>query len=201
MTRGISVEMAKTANATAMPEADHEDAWVVTIRRDEGLHFGTEMVSVESLPEIMKQTPRNRSANLYIKADARVPFSRVEKVLQIARNAGFHAPVLLTKQPDVPALGKLVAPKGLQVFLGDPTHDAVSVEVTRSAQYAPEVMVNDQPVHLSDLQSALNQALRNQKERFVVLKVDGQLPFAQVAQIIDAGTSLQAKVVVSTPTF
>jgi len=201
MTKGVSVQMAKTANATTVPEADNEDAWVVTIASDGQLYFGIKPVTASELIEQMKVTPRHRDQNLYVKSDARTEFESVEKVLVVARTALFSAPVLLTNQGEVPALGKLVAPKGLQVFMGDPMPDAVSVKVTRSAQAAPEVTVNDQPVHLSDLQSALNQALRNQKERFVILKADRQLPFAQVAQLIDACTSVKAKVILPTSTL
>ena len=201
MTKGVHVQMAKTANATAVPEADNEDAWVVTISSDGQIYFGVKRVMASELFEQMKAMPRQRDQNLYIKSDARSEFENVERVLSAARTDFFSAPVLLTNQGEVPALGKLVAPKGLRVFLGDPRPDAVSVEILRSGQSAPEVMVDHQPVHLPDLQMALNQVLQQQKERTVTLTADGQLPFAQVAQIIDVCTSVQAKVILPIPTL
>jgi len=200
MTRGVSVAMAKTANATTVPEADNEDAWVVTIASDGQLYFGVKPVTASELAEQMKVTPRHRDQNLYVKSDARTEFENVEKVLAAARGNLFSSPVLLTNQGEVPALGKLVAPKGLQVFLSDPMPDAISVEITRSRQSAPVITVNHQPVHLPDLQMTLNQALQQQRERLITLSADGQLPFAQVAQIIDVCASVQAKVILPIPT-
>ena len=199
MTRGVSAQMAKSTNATPVPEADTEDAWVVTVTADGQLYFGVKPVSSAELMDVMKSTPRRRDQNLYIKADARAPFGQIEKVASTARTDFFSAPVLLTNQAEVPALGKLVAPKGLQVFLTDPVPEAILVEISHSRQSVPEVKVNHQQVHLADLQTALNQGLQKQKERVVLLKVDGQLPFAPVAQIIDACTSVQAKVMLPVP--
>jgi len=192
--QGISVKMATTSNATPMPEADNNDAWIVTVTSDGRFYFGTRPVTSAELSEVMKVTPRYRDQNLYIKADARSPFADVEKALAIARTNLFSSPVLLTTQPETPALGKLVAPKGLEVSFSSPGASTTLVEVSKSGQSAPEVRVDNQDLHLPDLQRALNQSLQKQKERIIVVKADGQLPFAQVAQVIDACTSVKAKV-------
>src|SRR5579862_4456951 len=98
MTRGISVQMAKTANATPMPEADNEDAWVVAITADNRLFFGTKPVTPQTLTEEMTATPRHRDQNLYIKADARTMFGNVVNALKSAKIDGFQSPALLTNQ-------------------------------------------------------------------------------------------------------
>jgi biopolymer transport protein TolR len=193
--QGVSVQMAKTANATAMPEADEEDAWVVAITADGRLFFGSKPVTPESLTEEMIKTPRRRDQNLYIKADARATFGNVQNALKSAKVDRFEAPVLLTNQNETPSLGKLVAPKGLEVLLTSALSEVVAVEVHNSAQPRPAVTVNDQEVALPDLQTALNQALQGKNNRVLQVQADNTLPFAQVAQVIDVCSSVKAKVV------
>ena len=198
LTKGVSVQMAKTANAIPMPEADNEDAWVVAITADGRLFFGVKPVTPESLTEEMKKTPRHPDQNLYIKADARTYFGNVENVLKSAKVDLFESPVLLTNQNETRLLGKLAAPKGLEVLLTSPSSDTVVVQLHNSGQPRPAVTVNDQEIALSDLQTALNQALQGRSERIVHLQADDNLPFAQVAQVIDACNSVKAKVVIRT---
>ena len=101
------MQMAVTNNATPMPEADKQDAWIVAVTAPGQMYFGTEAVSAEQLSEEMKSHPRNRTAKLYIKADARAPYSTVKKTLQAAKEVMFDNAVLLTKQPEAPALGRV----------------------------------------------------------------------------------------------
>jgi biopolymer transport protein ExbD len=198
MRQGVSVQLAPTSNATPMPEADSEDAWIVAITAGGGMYFGTEPVTPASLADEMKARPRNRDAKLYIKADARASFGDVEKVLNVAKPDLFESAVLLTNQNETSALGKLVAPKGLEVLLTLPTSDAVSVELHNSAQPRPSLKVNLREIAASNLQTALNQSLQNRTDRVVEIRAEGSLPFAQVAQVIDACTSVKAKVVLLT---
>lgn len=198
LTKGVSVQMAKTANATPMPEADNEDAWVVAIAADNRLFFGTKPVTPEALTQEMMATPRHRDQNLYIKADARASFGNIENTLKSAKIDGFESPVLLTNQNETPSLGKLVGPKGLEVFLTSTPADAVLVQLHNSGQPRPAVKVNDQEVTLPDLQTALNQALQGRTDRVVQLRADDSLPFAQVVQVIDACSSVKAKVAIVT---
>ena len=198
LTKGVSVRMAKTANAAPMPEADEEDAWVVAITADGRPFFGAKPFTSESLLEEMKKTPRRRDQNLYIKADARTNFGNVANVLKAAKVDLFEMPVLLTNQNETPSIGKMVAPRGLQVLLTSTASDSVLVQMHNSGQQRPAVMVNGQEVALPDLQTALNQALQGKSERVVQLQADDNLPFAQVAQVIDACISVKSKVFIST---
>jgi biopolymer transport protein ExbD len=198
MRQGVNVQLAPTSNATPMPEADNEDAWIVAVTADGRKYFGTQPVTPASLSEEMRARPRNREAKLYVKADARATFDDVEKVLNAAKSDLFESAVLLTSQNETPALGKLVAPKGLEVLLTSAPSDAVVVEVHNSVQPRPSLKVNHQEVAPSNLQTTLNQALQNRSERIVKIKAEGSLPFAQVAQAIDACTSVKAKVVLPT---
>lgn len=195
MRQGISVQMAKTANATPMPDADNEDAWVVAVTSDGRLFFGVKPVTPESLAEEMKTIPRHRDQSLYIKADARASFGNVDKVLNAAKRDLFESAVLLTNQNETPALGKMVAPKGLEVLLTSAPSDAVVVELHNSGQLRHALKVNNQEIAWSDLQTTLNQSLQNRSDRIVEIKAEGSLLFAQVAQLIDACSSIKAKVV------
>lgn len=198
MRQGVTVQMVVTSNATPMPAADNNDAWIVTITADGGLYFGIDPVDADGLKNEMTVHPRKRDAKLYTKADARAPFGAVEKVLEIGRTVYFESAVLLTSQNETSALGKLVAPKGLEVLLTSAPSDAVVVELHNSAQPRPSLKVNNQEIAPSNLQTALNQSLQSQKDRVIEVRADGSLPFAQVAQVIDACTSVKARIVLTT---
>jgi biopolymer transport protein ExbD len=193
--KGVSVQMAATGSATPMPEADNQDAWIVTITADGKLYFGADPVDAGGLMNDMKIHPRKRDAKLYIKADARAPFNSVEKVLEIGRKAYFESAVFLTKQNETPALGKMVAPQGLEILLTSAPSDAVVVELPNPDQSQASLKVDNREVARANLQNALNQSLQNRADRIVEIKAEGSLPFAQVAQVIDACASVKAKVV------
>lgn len=194
MRQGLSVQMAKTANATPAPDADNEDAWVVSVTADDRLFFDVKAVSQQGLIEVMKVTPRHRDQDLYVKADARTSFGNVRQILKAATVAGFGSAILLTNQNETPALGKLVAPKGLRVLLAAAPAQPVVVQLRDSGEKVPKLVVDNREVMISDLQSALNQALQNRSERLVDLQADDNLLFATVAQVIDAISSVRAKV-------
>jgi biopolymer transport protein ExbD len=162
------------------------------------MFFGTEPVSPASLSDEMKARPRNRDAKLYVKADARASFGDVEKVLNAAKSDLFESAVLLTNQNETTAIGRLVAPRGLEVLLTSAPSDAVVVELHNSAQPRPALKVNNQEIAWSNLQTGLNQSLQNRRDRIVEIKSDGPLPFAHLAQVIDACTSVKAKIVLPT---
>ena len=198
--KGISVEMAVTANATSMPAADDANAWVVAVTRDGALFFGTEKFTPDGLSETMKSRPRNRDQKLYIKADARAPFAEVQRVLQAGRTVWFDAAVLLSSQPEQAAPGTIVPPKGLEVLVGAPSGaEAVVVEVSRSDRPAPRLTVNGADVSEAALSETLKRALSNGSGKLVALKVDGQLTFSQVAHVIDACRGAGVKVAVDIP--
>ena len=195
--KGVSVEMAVTNNAGPMPAADERNAWIVAISAEGQIYFGTEGVTPEQLLEKMKTHPRNREAKLYLKADARAPYATVLKTLQVAKAAMFDGVVLLTKQAEAPPLGVMVPPKGFDVLLDSPASSAV-VRVSRSGQKTPELKVNDATISFANLQSALNQALQNRGEKVVVVTADPQLPFSDVAHVIDAVRSVGAQAALPT---
>ncbi len=202
MQRGVSVQMPVTGHATSMPEADQNDAWVVAVTADGSLSFGADAMTPEGLADWMKTHPRNREAKLYIKADARAPFASVGQVLEVGRQALFEAPVLLTSQREPTAAGTVVPPNGLEVLIAPSLPAgtvATVVQLLNSGQQRPLLRVNGDEISWSALESTLRQHFQKGDEKVVLLKADGQLPFADVVHVIDTCHSAGAKVILATP--
>jgi biopolymer transport protein ExbD len=202
MQRGVSVQMPVTANATSMPDADHNDAWVVTVAADGSLYFGADLMTREGLADWMKTHPRNREAKLYIKADARAPFASVEQVLEIGRRALFETPVLLTSQRESIAPGTVVPPNGLEVQINSALPAgavATVVQLLNSGQQRPLLKVNDDEISWSALEDRLRQHFQKGDEKVILLKAGQRLPFGQVVHAIDVCHSTGAKVFLPTP--
>ena len=116
MQRGVAVDLPVTRSAVAIPEADKEDALVVAVTRNGDVFLGTDRTSVAALPQQIKSAVSNRSAKvLYIKADARAPYSTVVSILDSLDPLGLRKFVLLTAQVGSEKAGTLVPPKGLEM--------------------------------------------------------------------------------------
>jgi biopolymer transport protein ExbD len=197
MQKGISVQMAASRHAAPMPEADLENAWVVTVTTDGRIYFGVEAVTPETLTRQMQIRPRNRAAKLYVKADAGAPFSSVRQVLYAARVDLFDDVVLLTSQPEpaqpntiVP--GAIVPPEGLEVWIGTEAGSNLIAVQIGSADGSATLKINNQPVAPAMLQSRLGHIFDDRGGRVVVLTAAGDVPFAQVVRAIDASRAAGA---------
>jgi biopolymer transport protein ExbD len=203
MRRGVSVEMARAQNAQSWPQADDNDAWVVTVDNAGQLYFGVDPVTTEELKQWMIQHPRRRDQKLYIKADARASYASVEKVLEAARGAEFSQPVLLVNQPDASATpGTIAPPKGLEVVVGSQTDSVATgtiAELTLSGQHQPLLKINDDEIPWSALGETLKQQLQKADNKVVLLKTAGRLPFAQAVYAIDNCRAAGATVYLAEP--
>jgi biopolymer transport protein TolR len=170
--KGISVGLPVTSNAVPMPDADQEDALIVSVTEDGPVYFGVEQISPAGLAEKVKGGLSSRTEKkLYVKADARTPYANVVKVLDALRTAGVEAPNLLTSQPDSPEPGTLVPPKGLEVLVGRPSGSGPTVvQVLNSGQRWPTLKINDEQVPWAALQSTLRQLFQNGSERVVLVE-------------------------------
>ena len=120
--RGVSVQLAVTSNAVAVPNADNQDALVVALTADGTTYLGVNPLSTSALADSVRNilATRNEKA-LYIKADARVPYARLVAVIDAVRNAGVVGLTLLTAQQDSADQGRrLAAPKGLEMRVVTP---------------------------------------------------------------------------------
>jgi biopolymer transport protein ExbD len=119
MQPGISVEMPVTKNATPVPDADGDDALIVTVTDGGAVYIGVRPVDLDVLTDELDGSLSNRvERKLYVKADARTAYANVVRVLDAARAAGVEAPILLTTQRDRLEPGAYVPPRGLQAVVG-----------------------------------------------------------------------------------
>jgi len=196
--KGVSVQMAPTSNASPMPDADNQDAWIVVVTADSNLYFGIDPVTPSQLANKMKRRPRRRNQNFYLKADALASFAAVRQVLVTAHEMYFDNAILLTAQSNSAAPGTVVSPQGLDVLL-TPSSDSSTtmVQLTKAAQQEPTLQVNRRQIPQSNLKNLLTQLLQARSEKVVVLKTDGPLSFADVVHVVDTCHSAGAKVVLA----
>ena len=98
--KGISVDMPKVNNPEQMPDADKEDALLVSITRDGKVYFGSDQIQdVDNLTGKVKDRLANKQdKRVYVKADMRARFGSVVKVVDSVRAAGVDDLGLLTDQ-------------------------------------------------------------------------------------------------------
>jgi biopolymer transport protein ExbD len=115
--RGVSVQMAVTRNAVAVPNADTRDALVVALTADGTAYLGGNRLEAPALADTIKSILSTRNEKtLYIKADARVPYARLVEVIDAVQRSGVERLTLLTAQQDAADQGKRpVPPKGLEM--------------------------------------------------------------------------------------
>jgi biopolymer transport protein ExbD/biopolymer transport protein TolR len=96
---GVSVDMAKVNNPESMPDADKEDALLVSIMRDGTVYFGTDKLPADQLTGKVKDRLASRvDKRVFVKADARARFGSVVEVVDNVRAAGVDQLGLLTEQ-------------------------------------------------------------------------------------------------------
>lgn len=196
---GISAELPATRYAAAMPDADQEDALIVTVTEDSRLYIGENPVHPAALGEEVKTSLSNRTdKKLYIKADARTLYGNLETVLVAVGTAGVRALILLTSQRDSSQAEALVAPQDLEVLLV-PLLSAGSepsvLELLDSGERWPTLEINHEKLPWAALESRLSRLLENRAEKVVVVKADARLPLARVVDVSDLCPSLGAQVV------
>jgi biopolymer transport protein ExbD len=115
MQEGISVELARTRSAVPVPDADNQEALIITVTDSGELYFGIDPVTPEALTEKLNALPSQHT--LYIKSDARAPYASVVKVLDAAHAAHVVSVTLLTNQPKTTQAGTAVSPEGIEMEL------------------------------------------------------------------------------------
>jgi biopolymer transport protein ExbD len=82
-----------------MPDADKEDALLVSVMRDGTVYFGTDKLPADQLTNKVKDRLANRvDKRVFVKADARARFGSVVEVVDNVRAAGVDQLGLLTEQ-------------------------------------------------------------------------------------------------------
>jgi len=99
LSKGVSVDLAKTRNPIAMQAADKSDAIIVAVTRDGKTYLNTTQMPPEDLPQKVKDLLTNRlDHTVFIKADARARYEKVTDVVDNLRAAGVDDVGLLTEQ-------------------------------------------------------------------------------------------------------
>jgi biopolymer transport protein TolR len=118
---GMSVEMPVTKSATPMPEADRQDALVVTVTSVGKVYLGINPIDLDVLAAEMQAavSSRKNRKTLYLKADGRAPYATVTSVVDAAAKAGIERTVLLTSQSNSPHPETLAPPEGFTIMTRD----------------------------------------------------------------------------------
>ncbi len=96
---GVSVDLAKVNSPEQMPDADKEDALLVSVTRDGQVYFGSDQISIDNLTNKVKDRLANKpDKRVYVKADMRARFGGVVQVVDAVRAAGVDDLGLLTEQ-------------------------------------------------------------------------------------------------------
>jgi biopolymer transport protein ExbD len=201
--QGISVQMPTTGSASSLPEADNADAWIVTVNANNDIYFGVDPMTPQSLFDAMKMRPRIRGQELYVKADGRASSATVAQVLSVAHTDMFERVILLTQQSSGAQAGSVVAPKGLPLWIDSATVSeavVVQIEPGQDRDGSPFLKVDNQEVSLKGLQRKLEERLQDRRDRVVVIK-PGQVPFADMAHVVDVCNMSAAKTVLAASTL
>jgi biopolymer transport protein ExbD/biopolymer transport protein TolR len=101
LSKSIPVDKALTRNPITMPDADKEDAVIVAVTRD-GQTFlspGLQKVEAEELASKVRDLLQNRPSKMvYINADSRAKYGKVEDVVDNLRAGSVDEVGLLTEQ-------------------------------------------------------------------------------------------------------
>src|SRR5947207_11709462 len=99
LSKGVSVDLAKTKNPIPMQAADKSDAIVCAVTRDGKTWLNTTQMNPEDMPQKVKDLLTNRlDKTVFVKADARARYERVVDVVDNLRAAGVDNLGLLTEQ-------------------------------------------------------------------------------------------------------
>jgi len=95
--KGMSVEMARVANPTDMPNADRDDAVIVGISRSGDIFLGNQKSSTDTIASLVRDRISNRlDKTVFIRSDARAKYGDVVKLVDEVRSAGVDNVGLLT---------------------------------------------------------------------------------------------------------
>ena len=101
LTKGAAVTLVKARNPIAMKDADKEDAVLLAITRDGAIFLspGNKRITIDDLPNKVKDLQTNKlDKTVYLKADLRAKYEKVEDVVDTLRSVGVDQLGLLTEQ-------------------------------------------------------------------------------------------------------
>jgi len=97
----VQIDMAKVDNATAMPDADKDDAIVVAVTRDGSVYLGQNKVDPANLGSIVADKLADKlSKTIFVRADSRAQYKAVEDAIDAVRTSGVEDVGLLTQKKE-----------------------------------------------------------------------------------------------------
>lgn len=197
--KGISVQMPVARTAVSMPDADQEDALVVTITDDGNVFVRLDPTDPDAVAGGITEAMSNRAEKkVYIKADAGVPYAQVVRVLAAVRSAGVQQPDLLTASINSLPSAVPVAPEGLEVVVLSPQAssrlEGIVVQLAIPEESLPVFKINGEIVSQANLQSRIAQLLQKSGEKIVQIEAKGRLTYADVVNLADVCGSTGARV-------
>ncbi len=98
LSKGVSVDLARTSNPIAMADADKEDAVLVAVTKDGRVYLGSTQTPPAELPGKVKDLLTNKlDKTCYVKSDARARYEKVVEVVDNLRAAGVDNIGLITE--------------------------------------------------------------------------------------------------------
>jgi biopolymer transport protein ExbD/biopolymer transport protein TolR len=95
----VNVDLATSANATPMEDANKEDSVVVAITRDSRVYLGQNQISIANLGSQVRDDLENKTSKIvYFRADARSHYGTVMDAIDAVRTAGVEEVGMLTEQ-------------------------------------------------------------------------------------------------------
>jgi biopolymer transport protein ExbD len=161
--------MAVSTNAAAVPDADLAGSLVVTVTYDSRAFLDISRETPAQLSENVKAHLAGQPGKrVYLKGDARAPYSTIVNVLGALHSAGVDAPILLTSQ-DSSNSASYRPPVGLEVLLPPAPDAARAVTLRPGGRQAPDAELKQQA----------------REEIPIVLDADGMTPFGDVVHAVD----------------
>ncbi|MGH9698103.1 MAG: ExbD/TolR family protein [Candidatus Acidiferrales bacterium] len=109
--KGHSVDMAKAENATAMQDADKDDAVIVAVTRDGHYYLGSKEIQLSEITSTVKDQISNRlDKTVFLRSDYRAHYGDVIKAVDEIRSAGVDNLGLLTEKIDTKKAATPAAP-------------------------------------------------------------------------------------------
>jgi biopolymer transport protein ExbD/biopolymer transport protein TolR len=95
----VNVDLAHSATATPMEDANKEDSVVVAVTRDSRVYLGQNQTSIANLGSEVRDALENKTSKIvYFRSDARAHYGTVMDAIDAVRTAGVEEVGMLTEQ-------------------------------------------------------------------------------------------------------
>ena len=99
--KGFTVDMATVPHAIDMPNADRDDAVIVSISRSGDIYIGNQRTSLDDVTSIVQDRISGRiDKTVFIRSDGRAKYGDVVKLVDEVRSAGVDNVGLLTERSE-----------------------------------------------------------------------------------------------------